>query len=45
MKQIEQRIKAGKIGGKARVPKGFAKMDKEKHLEAARKGGSVKRKK
>jgi len=31
----------GKLGGSKKVPKGFAKMDKEKVREAGRKGGSV----
>ena len=29
------------IGGKAKVPKGFAKMDPKKRAEAGRKGGKV----
>jgi general stress protein YciG len=31
--------KIGAIGGKAKVPKGFAIMDKKKHIEASVKGG------
>ncbi len=36
--------KAGKIGGKAKVPKGFAMMDKSKLKEVAAKGGRIRRK-
>lgn len=31
----------GAMGGKAKVPKGFALMDKQKVAEAGRKGGQV----
>lgn len=42
--QLKQRSNAGKIGGKAKVPKGFALMSLEKRTEAARRGGLSKRK-
>lgn len=35
--------KIGKLGGSARVPKGFAVMDKEKVRQAGRLGGSASR--
>lgn len=31
----------GAMGGKAKVPKGFAVMSKEKRVAAGRKGGSI----
>lgn len=33
----------GKIGGKARIPKGYALMSKDKHREASAKGGRISR--
>lgn len=36
-------IKIGQKGGSAKVPKGFAKMDRDKVVEAGRKGGSISR--
>ena len=33
--------KIGKLGGKACVPKGFARMDVEKIKNAGRKGGTI----
>ncbi len=33
----------GKVGGKAKVPKGFALMDKDRLSAISKKGGSVKR--
>lgn len=44
MANVEQCRRAGKIGGSRRVPKGFAKMDKERLREISRKGGKAKRK-
>lgn len=34
-------VNIGAKGGKALVPKGFARMDKEKVIEAGKKGGSI----
>lgn len=34
---------AGALGGKAKVPKGFALMDKQKLVEASAKGGRISR--
>lgn len=36
--------KLGKLGGKAKVPKGFAKMDKDRLSEVSSRGGSMPRK-
>lgn len=35
-------IERGAKGGSAKVPKGTARMSREKHLEISRKGGLVK---
>lgn len=40
-KNFYRRIAA--IGGRKKVPKGFAMMDKEKVIEAGRRGGTVSR--
>lgn len=37
--------KLGRAGGKAKVPKGFAKMDKDRLSEVSSRGGSMPRKK
>ena len=42
---IEKMREAGRRGGQAKVPKGFALMSPEKRLEAWKKGGSAKGKK
>lgn len=39
-KQIEQRSKAGKIGGAKKVPKGFAILGKEAASTAGKIGGA-----
>ena len=41
---IESLKKQGAKGGKAEVPKGFARIDRDKLIEVSRKGGSSKRK-
>lgn len=38
-------IETARKGGRAKVPKGFAKMDPERHAELSRLGGSISRKK
>lgn len=35
----------GSRGGRAKVPKGFARVGREQHLEASRRGGQADRKK
>lgn len=35
--------KAGKLGGSKKVPKGFARMERKKHIEASFKGGQISR--
>lgn len=35
--------KIGSEGGKKRVPKGFATMDRKKHIKASVKGGKISR--
>ena len=42
-KQLEARRAGGRIGGKAKVKKGFAMVDKQRLRELAKKGGSSKR--
>lgn len=44
-KDPDHYAKIGRIGGSAKVPKGFAVMDKEKVSEAGRKGGTISRRK
>ena len=36
-------VALGRLGGKARVPKGFAKFDPKRRAEASRKGVDAKR--
>jgi len=38
-------VALGRLGGKARVPKGFAKFDPKRRAEASRKGVEAKRNK